>query len=266
MSQQHAISAYYLAKSLPLPQVGRSEGFTILSKRRNSLMFGRLDGQIMIVFAFGVVVLFDFPKEDSERVLKQLSEFGDEPASSVKVEEYAVVIDAEKKMSVEFDSVVLPKLDVDLLYVVAEVLAQSVAIDYVEEKVADIVNRFGKVTSGLEHGGKIRSSDTQVLKTIGAGRSITQYVLSQLSLLDKPDSTWEDKDVEAVFTSMRKMFELEDRFRAIEFRLDFLQGTSELVLDILQNKRAVSMEWAIIYLFIVDIILVLYEVFFKSVR
>lgn len=260
MPQTHTISAHYLAKALPLPLVGGSEGYSLLSKRRNSLMYGKVDGQIAVVFAFGVVVLYDFPETEATTLLKRLSTHGIEPATTFEMEEYKVVIDPEQKISAEFEHVVLPKFDINILYVVAEVLAQSVAIEHVEKKVVDIVNRFERVTAGLEHGGKIQARSSEVLRTIGAGRSITQYVLSQLSLLDKPDSTWEDRDVETTFTSMRKMFELEDRFRAIEFRLDFIQGTSELVLDLLQNKRSVNQEWAIIYLFIIDLILVVYEI------
>ncbi len=263
MIHTHAISAYYVAKALPLPLVGELEGFSLLSKRRNSLMYGKSDGRIAIIFAFGVVVLYDFPKEASPGLLSRVSKRGIEPSEIFETEEYTVVIDPEKKISAEFEHVVLPKFDINILYVAAEVLAQSVAIEHVEKKVVDIVDRFERVTAGLEKGGKIRASSSEVLKTIGAGRSITQYVLSQLSLLDKPDSTWEDRDVETTFTSMRKMFELEDRFRAIEFRLDFIQGTSELVLDLLQNKRSVNQEWAIIYLFVIDLILVVYEIVTK---
>ncbi len=263
MAQTHPISAHYVAKSLPLPLIEQRNELALVSKRRNALIFGRPEYETMIVFSFGVVVFYNFGKKEVERAVKQFREYGSDPVEAPKVEEYAVVIDPEKKPSAEFDSVVLNRMDADLLYVVAEVLAQSVAIEYVEEKVSNIVERFDKVTAGLEQAGKIRSRDSEVLKTIGAGRAITHYVISQLSLLDKPDSTWEDRDIEAVFTSMRKMFELEDRFRAVEFRLDFIQDTSELSLDILQNKRSVNLELWVIFLFIVDIVLVLYEVLLK---
>ena len=263
MSQTRAISAYYLAKSLPLGFITKRNELALVSKRRNSLVIGRPEHQLMIIFSFGVVVLYHYDRAETERVLKQIAEYGVEPVKNTKSEEYAVVIDPEKKISVEFDNVVLPKVDADMLFVIAEVLAQSVAIEYVEEIVADTMTRFEQVTNGLEHGGKIAASDREVLKTIGAGRSITQYVVSQLSLLDKPDSTWEDKDIETAFIGMRKMFELEDRFKALEFRLDFIQDTSELALDILQNKRSVNMEWAVIVLFVIDILLILYEVLNK---
>lgn len=263
MAEKHAISAHYLAKALPLALIEKRNELALMTKRRNALIFGRPQEQMMIVFSFGVVVLYDFDAKHGAKVLKQIAKYGEDPLETPKTEDYAVVIDPSSKISVEFDSVVIDDVDSDLVYVVAEVLAQSVAIEYVEEKVGGIVNRFEKVTAGLERGGKIRMRDSEVLKTIGAGRSIIQYVISQLSLLDKPDSTWEDKDVEATFVAMRKMFELEDRFRAVEFRLNFIQDTSEIVLDLLQNRRAVKMELAIIYLFVIDIVLVLYEVFWK---
>jgi uncharacterized Rmd1/YagE family protein len=263
MTPNRPISAYYLAKSLPLAFIEKRNELALVYKRRNALVIGRPEHQLMMIFSYGVLVLYNYDVKESERVLKQISQYGVEPVKNTKSEEYAVVVDPEKRISVEFDSVILPKAEADLLYVIAEVLAQSVAIEYVEQIVAETMHRFEKVTAGLENDGKIKASDSEVLKTIGAGRSITQYVVSQLSLLDKPDSTWEDKDIETAFLGMRKMFELEDRFKALEFRLDFIQDTSELALDILQNKRAVNMEWAVIILFVIDIVLIGYEIWNK---
>ncbi len=263
MTKERLISAYYVAKSLPLSLIEKRNELALVTKRRNALIFGKPEDQMMFVFSYGVVVLFNFDSKHAAKVLDQIAKYGEEPVEKRKTEEYAVVVDPMSKVTAEFDRVVLDELDRDLVYVVAEVLAQSVAIEYVEERVGEIVNRFDKVTSGLERGGRIRLRDAEVLKAIGAGRSITHYVISQLSLLDKPDSTWEDKDVETTFVAMRKMFELEDRFKALEFRLDFIQDTSELVLDILQTRKANRMELAIIYLFVVDIVLVLYELFWK---
>ena len=263
MPQDRQISAYYLAKSLPLQLIENRNELALVTKRRNALIFGKPEDQMMIVFSYGVVVLFNFDPKHSEKVLEQITNYADSPVPTRKNEDYSISVDPAQKISVEFDRVVFDELDRDLVYVVSEVLAQSVAIEYVEERVGEIVSRFERVTEGLQDGGKIRLSDRQVLKTIGAGRSITHYVISHLSLLDKPDGTWEDKDVETTFVAMRKMFELEDRFKALEFRLDFIQDTSEIVLDLIQDRRGVKMELAIIYLFVIDIVLVLYELFWK---
>jgi uncharacterized Rmd1/YagE family protein len=263
MVQKHLISAHYLAKSLPLGLIEKRNELALMTKRRNALIFGRPQGQMMFVFSYGVVVLYGFDEKRAAKVLDQIAKYGEEPVEFRKKEEYAITIDPAGKISVEFEHVVIDDPDPDLVYVIAEVLAQSVAIDYVEEKVNGIMRRFGNVTEGLEKGGRIRVRNSEVLKTIGAGRSITQYVIAQMSLLDKPDSTWEDRDVETAFVGMRKMFELEDRFKALEFRLNFIQDTTELVLDVLQNRKSNMLEWAIIYLFIIDLVLVGYEMLNK---
>ncbi len=259
MKAKRPISAHYLAKSLPLVLIEKRNELALMTKRRNALVFGRPQEQMMFVFSYGVVVLFDFDQKHASKILKQIAKYGEEPVEARKIEEYAVVVDPTAKTSVEFDSVILNALDADHLYVIAEVLAQSVAIDYVEERVDGIVKRLGNVTTDLEKEGRFRLRDRDVLRAIGAGSGIVQYVITQLSLLDKPDVTWEDKDVETTFVAMRKMFELEDRFKTLEFRLNFIKDTSEVALNVLQSRKGHMLEWAIIYLFVIDLVLVLYE-------
>lgn len=261
--KRYPISAHYVAKSLPLQAFEKRSDLPLLTKRRNSLVFKLSDEQLMYVYAFGVVALFNFDKKAAGKAVRQALKLGLDPLEKAVADEYEVVIDPERKISVEFEAAYLPRLDPDQLGIVAEVLAQSAAIEFVEGRVAEIVDRFRKVTEGLEEGGRIRSTDKEVMKVIGSGRSIVQYVVASLALLDKPEQTWEDKELESLFTAMRKMFELEDRFRAIEFRLDFIHETSSLVLDILENKRSVNLELWIIFLFVIDLVLVVYEIWFK---
>lgn len=262
-SAQYPIRAYYVAKSLPLAEIEKKNDLALLTQRRNFLVFQPAQDRIMVVFSFGVVVLFNFDEKTAAKFVKQITRYGAEPLAKPRVEEYAAVVDPEQKISVEFNHVVLNKIDPDQIYLIAEVIAQSVAIDFVEDRVDQIVARFERIDAGLERDGKIRVSDAEIRKVIGAGRNIIQYVITQLSLLDKPDITWESKEMESLFLAMRKMFELEDRFRTLEFRLNFIQNTSEMVLHILEAKRSVNLELWIIGLFIVDVMLVVYEIFFK---
>jgi uncharacterized Rmd1/YagE family protein len=263
METRYPIAAYYLAKTLPLPLIERRFGLSPAHKRRNFLLFRQGEERLILVFSYGVVVLFGFDPKNAKRIAKQLTRYGVEPVEKPRIEEYEVAVDPGRKPSVEFDFVILDRLDPDYLYVIAEVLAQSVAIEYVEERAAEIVAKFEKVYEGLEQEGKLRADEIGIRKAIGAGRNLVQYVISHLSLLDKPDVTWDDKDVEALFAGMRRTFELEDRFRALEFRLNFIQDTSVMVLDLMQTRKSYLIEVVIVALFVFDIVLVLYELFLK---
>ena len=262
-AQKYPIIAYYVAKSLNLAEIEKKNELSLLTKRRNSLVIQPSQDRTLVVFSFGVAVFFNFEEKLISKLLKQITKYGEETLEKPDTEDYAVVMDPEKKLSVEFDSVVVSKIDPEQIHLISEVLAQSAAIDHVEQRVNSFVKRFEHINASLEKSGRIPVHDKEVLKTIGAGRNIVQYVLSQLSLLDKPDITWEEKELESLFIGMRKMFELQDRFQALEFRLNFIQDTSELLLDVLENKRSFNLEVAVIVLSVADVALFLYEVLFK---
>ena len=90
---------------------------------------------------------------------------------------------------------------------------------------------------------------------------ILQQILSRLSLLDKPDITWDSPELETLFGHMRKMYELDDRFRAVEFKLDSIQDNSKALLSILQTRRSERLEIVIVALILIEVVLFVYELF-----
>jgi uncharacterized Rmd1/YagE family protein len=259
----YQIRAYCVAKSISLTELERQNQLALLTQRRNFVVYQPAADRFMAVFSYGVVVLFNFDEKISPKFVELAARYGADPLEKPKVEEYTVILDPSQKVSAEFNHVVLHKLDPEQIALIAEVLAQSVAIDAVEERVDTIVGKFDRIHAALAKDGRIPVRDVEIRKLIGASRTLIQYVITQLSLLDKPDVTWEDKELEALFVGMRKMFELEDRFRTMEFRLNFIQDTSEMIMHILESRRSVKLELWIIGLFILDLVIVLYEALFK---
>ena len=262
-STSYPITALYLGKSLNLAEIEKKNDLALLARRRNSLLFQPTSDRMAIVFSYGVVVLFNFDPKLSHKYVKQVAKYGEDVLDTPKTEDYTIVVDPDQKMSVEFNSVILNKIDPDKIHIIAEVLAQSVAIEYVEERAIQFVANFEKIHTALEKTGRINISDKEVHKMIGAGRNVVQYVITQLSLLDKPDATWEDKEMEQLFIAMRKMFELDDRFQALQFRLNFINDSSEIILGILQHRRGTRMEIIVIWLIIGEIIIMTAEWFIK---
>ena len=249
-STSYPITALYLGKSLNLAEIEKKNDLGLLARRRNSLLFQPAHDRIAIVFSYGVVVLFNFDPKLSQKYIKQVIKYSEDALVAPKTEEYAVVIDPDLKTAVEFNNVILNKIDPDKIHIIAEVLAQSVAIEYVEERAVQFVANFEKVHNNLEKDGRVHISDKEVHKMIGAGRHVVQYVITQLSLLDKPDATWEDKDNESLFVGMRKMFELEDRFQALQFRLNFINDSSAMILEAIQHRRGMNLEWVVAWIII----------------
>ena len=260
------IFAYYIKNSLNLAQIEQNGPdpalFTLARKERNLLVYQTGENQYICAYSFGVVTIYGI--EDKTRVgelLKLLScgeelEEGKDP--KIPPEDYAIAVDASQPESVEFDHVRLKQLALEKFLLLSHVMAQSVAIDFVERRIADTQQALENIHGSLaRHGKLVGTNKRSILKTVGMSGNMVHFMVTRLSLLDKPDITWEDKDAEILFLNLRKMFELDDRFQALRFKLEFIKDSSETLIDIMSTARAHVLEIIIIVLIAVEIIFTL---------
>ena len=111
------------------------------------------------------------------------------------------------------------------------------------------------MNAGLEKKGRFLKTTKSVLQLVGQNNNIIQFVISKLSLLDKPDITWENKRLEVFFSQLADIFDLRSRFKNVEYKIGFARDNSEFALTALQGGRANFLEIIIILLFVFDIII-----------
>ncbi len=264
MQQRFSLSAHYIKPSLNLAKIEQKAAeLTLYRKERNLLVYRISETQYLCVYSFGVVTVFGI--DDHREAAKYLKLFarGGEEEPGVRMlealtDEYPVIVDPNGSESVEFELVRIKQFSIEKLLLIMHVLAQSVAIDFLEHQVEETLQRFERIHLNLAEKGLLIATPREVMKTIGMSGNIVNFIVGQLSLLDKPDILWEDKDAEALFISMRKMFELEDRFSTLRFKLTFIQDSSELMLDALHHRRSELLEITVIVLIVVEIIFLLF--------
>jgi len=262
--QRFPLSAHYVKTSLNLAKIEQKNSdlplFSLFRKERNALIYRITESQYVAIYSFGVVTVFGFDdKKEIAKLIKRCAVGDDTPTIEVKpiTEDYAVVIDPEQPESVEFDFTRLKQLTVEKLLLVFHVVAQSVAIDFLESQVHESMQDIERIHGALAKRGSLATDGRSILKMVGKNGNIIHFIINRLSLLDKPDITWEDKEAEALFTGLRKMFELDDRFSAMRYKLDFIHDSSETMMTALHTKRAELMELTVILLIAIEIIMFL---------
>ncbi len=65
-----------------------------------------------------------------------------------------------------------------------------------------------------------------------------------------------------MFARLEDEYELQERRLALERKLDLISHTVETLVDLLQNKRALRVEWYIVALILFEILLTLYQLLF----
>lgn len=123
-----------------------------------------------------------------------------------------------------------------------------------EDITDEILSNIESMNAGLEKGRFLRNTK-EILQLVAQNNNIIQFVITKLSLLDKPDVTWGNERLETLFSQLADIFDLRPRFRNIEYKIGFARSNSEFALTVLEARRGNFLELIIILLFIFDIII-----------
>ena len=139
--------------------------------------------------------------------------------------------------------------------IVALTVAQSAAVEYYERIVETMFERTAKWVDELERTGRAASSVQPLHRFIGEAVGIRSEVIAVLHLLDKPDETWDDPVMDAIYDDLRDEFDLVDRHDALEHKLKNVQESLELLVDVARDRRLYLLELAIVVLIVFEIVL-----------
>lgn len=251
--KEYNLEAVYLAKAVNITKAAEKLDKNLIGKRREFLTYLLGPREFLFVFSFGAVVFANVEKDTQTAIKKTLSKFLTSPVKNPYSESYTLR-ENEHKLNVGEEAADLPVVGTGEVEIAARILAQSVALEYIEELTDEILSNI-EVTNAEMEKGKLAGDSRSFLKFFAKNNNIIQFVISKLSLLDKPDITWENKRLEVLFSQLADIFELRQRFRNVEYKIGFARTNSEFFLTFLQSRRANFLEAIIVLLFIFDILI-----------
>ena len=212
------------------------------------------------------MVLVNIDKDDEHRVrmmIKNIVPVDNRSAYEPVEDTYEIVVHSKKGIRVEHNKAIIPKFDLDYIKIFSLVLAESVAIEAFENSTQQILIQSTGYSRELKRTGKYSASKAELLKFIGFVMTTRQDILSNLYISDSPDETWDDFMLEKIFNKMMNMFDIEPRFRSLNLSLNSIQASVEIMVDLLNTKRAHFMELCIIGLIAFEIVWAFAEKIFK---
>jgi uncharacterized Rmd1/YagE family protein len=209
----------------------------------------------LFAYPFGAVVFRDVAPSRREGEVSRLRSRHPQLAAPVVREAFSVCVDPTATTEVSESLLVTDRLTADREGVVAHTTAQSAAMEYYEEIVDGMFAETEAIVDRLAESGTVSLRTRPLHRFIGRAVGIRNEVLAVLHLLDKPDATWDDPEMDRIYEDLRKEFDLEDRFSALETKLRGVQEALELVLDVARDRRLVLLDASILALIVIEVIL-----------
>lgn len=267
MEETHVLVAVNVGREIRVKEVARR----ILRRRLRipweEPLYVRIHGTHVMVWAFGSFVAVDPKKGDVEKIVEAVRPFTEKFTGGRYREKYKVVF--TEKLPEDGDDEELEHgfvVDEDVCYVhrsfekkyvlkiIGYVLAQSVALERIEESVDNMMEKSLTILENLQRGFWFRLRPT--INRLAQVMTMRMELLNDLMILAKPSAAWESEELETLYEALRDFYEIEDRFEAVDRELASVQELSSIATDIMLASRETMLEFLIVLLIVVEILLI----------
>ncbi|HEY5974511.1 MAG TPA: RMD1 family protein [Geobacteraceae bacterium] len=175
---------------------------------------------------------------------------------------YSLRIEDGEKIAVTNDYAVLPGYAPTYLEIICFVIAKSVALERIEERIDQVLDEMEGLIALLDKG-KLELPDRRLAKLAASTLTYKYQSLAHVMVLDKPDITWEDPEADRLYGTMAHLFELNQRYHEIRHKGDTLLDITQVFTGLSHARRASRLEWIIIALIAIEIVIYVVEIILR---
>ena len=221
-------------------------------------------GGVAVLFRYGAVVFFDAAPAGSADYLRQIGPQIRQPFPPAERETEGLDVRVEAgreaaRESIEGNTLVLAEVTLEKLQLVADIMAKSVSLAHYEKNIERQFERIEPFAVNLDHWGRGSRAGRELLQHLGGALLAEHRVVAGARVDDAPELLWDHPELERLWARLRDEFEIRERAAALHSKLALISRTAETALDLMQHRRALRVEWAIVGLIVFEIVLTLVQ-------
>lgn len=247
--------AFLLAERIDTRGLARAEGDTGVDP-----VAVRLGNGHGFVFRAGAAAHVGLSEEEAQDFLLSLAGRLRNPFRVPSSEDATLVVRPDdSEQGLPEGAIAVRGLDLPRLTVVADVLAKAAALNSLEEIVQTALTRVEPFAEQLAQEGRPGAGLAELNRRLGAAMVAQHRMVGRFAIAEKPEVLWDHPQLERLYARLEAEYELNERAAAVERKIDLLRSTTSTVTDLIQNRSAHRLEWAIIGLIALEIVLSLYD-------
>jgi uncharacterized Rmd1/YagE family protein len=216
---------------------------------------------LVTLFRYGVVVIMCMSPQEEAEILRSLQPRLVRPLPVVEEETLLIEIAPDKEDQIlPGGPMMLRNATPDRLIVIADALSKSVVLARDEREVASVFELVEPFARDLAERGRVTATRRTILKHIGNALLVRQRVSGRVAVAEKPDVVWDRQDLERLYARLQDEYELEERADTLSRKLSVIADTAEVLTDIIDTRRSLRLEVAIVILIAIELGVLGYQV------
>lgn len=208
----------------------------------------------IVILRYGVVVLWNLTKKEKQDWLRLIYPFVVDRFEK-PLEDVGAIGKSSRFEGAYKGRIYLKTLDPQKIATVSLILGRSLALERYEIDASKTLVEFDSVMKSFGERGRTSLTTKALLKKVGYAMNLQHVTVSQMALLDKPDLTWENPGLDALYDDLATDYELEDRYDVLSEKLKLIFHNVEFILDFIDARRSLMLELTIVLLIVFEILL-----------
>ncbi len=220
-------------------------------------------GSFVVIFRYGVVVLFGMTPLQEDEIIQSLAGriIGRYARREQETTQIEIAPDIDEQIAPN-GTISLKALLPEHVHIIADAIATNVILAHDERNVSAVFDVIEPLARELADHGRTPGGRRTILKQIGNALLVQQRVSGLVAVAEKPDVLWERPDLERFYAKLEDEYELKERADLLTRKLTVISNTGQALADIIDTERSLRLEQIIIALILLETIFMGYQIFF----
>jgi required for meiotic nuclear division protein 1 len=216
-------------------------------------------GGVAVLFRYGAVVVFGAASSVLDNFVASLAPLVTAPLPVPERDDARLLIRPQAEQPVDLTgNILLREKTATGLQLVADILAKGLVLSHYETRIADIFDGIEPLAATLRERGRAGARSKELLRHIGEVLLMQQKMVGRVETGEKPELLWDHPELERLYVRLAEEYELRDRDRALDRKLDVISRTVETLLGLVQTRSSLRVEWYIVLLIVAELLLSTY--------
>jgi uncharacterized Rmd1/YagE family protein len=216
---------------------------------------------LVTLFRYGVAVIMCTTPQEEAEILRSLQPRLISPVAVVEDETLLIEVAPDKEDQIlPGGPMILKNATPDRLIIIADALSKSVVLARDEREVASVFELVEPFARELAERGRVTATRRTILQHIGNALLVRQRVSGRVAVAEKPDVVWDRQDLERLYARLEDEYELKERAETLSRKLSVIAETAQVLTDIIDTRRSLRLEIAIVILIAIELGVLAYQV------
>jgi required for meiotic nuclear division protein 1 len=227
----------------------------LIMSTSTELFYKTGENKFISIFNYGVIAFSDHTQAEREQVIDSIAAFCNDK-QEILTETLQIEFKAIENISYKNDILTVPAQDRsdELFRIVMFDLSQTVALDYYAGIAEKLLHEVKTYATQLARKGKISLSKRSMMKFVGKSLNTRNEIIDNLFIFDSPDIAWDDERVERVHKILTRVFDLNVRFKELEYTFNIIDNNLQIFNDSYEHRYSSFLEIVVIILILIEVV------------